>query len=123
MFKSQNKHAGEKYRGGCLSAFLILIIVYSAFATWLIWDLMGQDRVRAVPWALPVLLVLSLADVVAAIGAWNWRKWGLVLYAISTAVSIVVGLILTGSQLIVFHDIVPLTILGYLYKDKWAHVK
>ncbi len=123
MFKSQDNHAGEKRRGGCLSAFLIFIIIHSALATWLIWDLHAQGQPRAVPWALPVLLILSLADIVAAIGAWNWRKWGLVLYAISTAAGIAVGLMLTGSQLVVFHDIVPLTILGYLYKDKWAHIQ
>ena len=81
------------------------------------------DAALAVVPALPVLLVLSLADIVAAIGAWNWRKWGLVLYGISTAAGIAVGLMLTGSQLVVFHDIVPLTILGYLYKDKWAYIK
>lgn len=72
---------------------------------------------------MPVLLILSLADIVAAIGAWNWRRWGLVLYGISTAAGIAVGLMLTGSQLVVFHDIIPLTVLGYLYKDKWAYIR
>ena len=31
---------------------------------------------------------------------------------------IAVGLVLTRTQLIVFHDIIPLVILGYLVKDK-----
>ncbi|NIV37003.1 MAG: hypothetical protein GWN58_48495, partial [Anaerolineae bacterium] len=57
-------------------------------------------------------------DIVAAIGAWNWKRWGLWLYAISTVAGIAVGLVLTRTQLIVFHDIVPLVILGWLVKDK-----
>ena len=122
MFERHNTHAGEKHRGGCLSAFLIFIIIHSVFASVLIWSL-RQDQPRAVPWALPALFVLSLVDIVAAIGAWNWRRWGLVLYGISTAAGIAVGLILTGSQLVVFHEIVPLAVLGYLYKDKWAHIQ
>lgn len=40
------------------------------------------------------------------------------MYVISTVVGIAVGLVLTRSQSIVFHDIIPLAILGWLIKDK-----
>ena len=107
-----------KERGTWLSIWLIFIMVHGIIATILIGYLQQQEQITRFPWALPVLVALSLADIVAGIATWYWKKWGLTLYAISTVVSIVVGLIVTASQLIVFHDIIPLVILGYLVKDK-----
>ena len=61
---------------------------------------------------LAILFALGIVDIVAAIGAWYWKKWGLWLYTISTFVGIAVGLALMCMQSIVFHDIIPLVILG-----------
>ena len=103
-----------KERGTWLSIWLIIIMVHGIIATILVLYLRQQEHITRFPWALPALLALSLVDIVAGIGAWYWKKWGLTLYAVSTVVGIVVGLIVTASQLIVFHDIIPLVILGFL---------
>ena len=66
------------------------------------------------------LFALAIADIVAAVAIWYWKKWGLRLYAISTVIGIAAGLILTASQLVVFHDIIPLAVLGYVIKDRWG---
>ena len=110
--------AQPRERGTWLSIWLIFIMLHGIIATILVLYLRQQEHITRFPWALPVLLVLSLADIVAGIGAWNWKKWGLTLYAISTAAGIIVGLIVTASQLVVFHDIIPLVILGFLVKGK-----
>jgi hypothetical protein len=115
---TKTSKAQAKERGTWLSVWLIFIMVHGIVATILVLYLQQQEHTARFPWALPALLALSLADIVAGIAAWYWKKWGLALYAISTAVGIVVGLILTASQLIVFHDIIPLVILGYLVRDK-----
>lgn len=118
MSNSKAKKAPPKERGFWLSALLIVIVIHSAFATVLILDLQSRQHVARYPWAMPSLLLLSLADIVAVIAIWNWKKWGLVLYIVSVAAGIAVGLVLTRSQLIVFHDVVPLLLLGYLIRDQ-----
>ena len=114
------KKAGRvhKERGTWLSLWLILIMIQGLIASGLIWYLRAQNNESSPVWMLAILFVLGIADVVAAIGAWNWKKWGLWLYVVSTVAGIAVGLVLTRTQLIVFHDIIPLVILGYLVKDK-----
>ncbi|NIV28897.1 MAG: hypothetical protein GWN58_05105, partial [Anaerolineae bacterium] len=72
-----------------------------------IWYLRAQDNESSPVWMLAILFVLGIVDIVAAIAAWNWKKWGLWLYAVSTVAGIAVGLVLTRTQLIVFHDIIP----------------
>jgi hypothetical protein len=112
------ENAAPKERGTWLSLWLILILLHGLLASGLIWYLRSQRNDPSPSWVLIILFLLALADIVAALAAWNWKKWGLWLYAISTAVGIVIGLILTASQLIVFHDIIPLVILGFLVRDK-----
>jgi hypothetical protein len=118
MTKKKQTAPQHKERGGCLTAFVILIAIHGILASFLIWYLRAQDTTTRFPWALPVLFILSLADIVAAIAIWYWKKWGLILYAVATFAGIAAGLVLTRSQLVVFHDIVPLVILGYVVRDK-----
>lgn len=120
MTKRKPARTAPKERGTWLSLWLIVILLHGVLASGLIWYLRAQRNDPSPSWVLIILFVLAIADIVAALAAWNWRKWGLWLYAISTVVGIVVGLVLTASQLIVFHDIVPLAILGYLVRDKWS---
>jgi hypothetical protein len=96
-------------------------MLHGVGATLLVWYLRAGQQAPARPWILPALVLLSLADIVAAIGVWNWKRWGVRLYVLSTVIGIAIGLLVTASQLIVFHDIIPLAILGYLIKDKWAY--
>lgn len=120
MTKHKEGPAAPKERGTWLSLWLILVLLHGIFASGLIWYLRTQRNDPSPSWILAILFLLAVADIVAALAAWNWKKWGLWLYAVSTAADIVIGLVLTGSQLVVFHEIIPLAILGYLVRDKWA---
>jgi len=121
MTKSKSATADARERGIWLSAWLILIGIQSIFYSFLILYLRGQRHDPSPAWILLVLFALSLANVIAVIAIWKWKKWGLQLYAILTAIGIAVGLMLTGSQLVVFHDIIFLVVLGFLVKDKWSY--
>lgn len=120
MSKVHEANTPAKERGGWLTAWLGLILLHSILASYLIFYLRQQQSESSPSWVLTLLFLLSIADIVAVIAIWYWKKWGLMLYAISTVAGIILGLILTRSQLIVFHDIVPLAILGYLIRDKWG---
>jgi hypothetical protein len=118
MTKKQSAGQVTKERGTWLSLWLILMMLQGLIASGLIWYLRAQGNEPSPFWMLAILFVLGIADIVAAVAAWFWKKWGLWLYALSTVVGIAVGLVLTRSQLIVLHDIIPLAILGWLIKDK-----
>jgi hypothetical protein len=94
------------------------MMLHGIFAAFLVLYLREQGGRTAPPWVLLVLFVLASAHVVAALAIWEWKQWGLILYAVVTVVSMAVGLILSGTQLWVFHEVIPLAILGYLIKDK-----
>jgi hypothetical protein len=111
----------EKERGTWLSLWLILIMVHGVFAAFLVWYLRVQQGESSPAWILAILFALAIGRIVGAAAAWFWKKWGLWLYAISVAAGIVVGLVLTRTQLIVFHDVIPLVILGYLIRDKRSY--
>jgi hypothetical protein len=94
-------------------------MVHGLLSSVLIFTLRGQPDADSPP-LLGVLLLLALADIVAALAIWFWQRWGLILYAVTVVISIVIGLVVFRTQLWVFHEIIPLAILGYLVKDKWA---
>jgi hypothetical protein len=111
----------KKERGTGLSLWLIFIAGHGLLFTYLTWSVLKPGDSSAPEWMLWLLLLLSVADVVAAVALWKWKKWGFQLFGIATAVSIGLGLVVTASQLFVFYAIIPLAILGYLMKDKWQH--
>jgi hypothetical protein len=43
------------------------------------------------------------------------------MFAVSVVVSVIIGLMLTGWWLIVFNEVLPLAILGWLIRDKWSN--
>ena len=99
-------------RGCGLTGFLILVIILSVGRSLLYYYLLKQDYERDLVWVLPVLFILSLATLISGIGMWNWKRWGIYLYAGAALVSITAGLILTGSIFVVFYEFLPIAILG-----------
>lgn len=99
-------------RGCGLTGFLILVIILSVGRSLLYYYLLKQDYERDLVWVLPVLFIISLASLISGIGMWNWKRWGIYLYAGATLVSIAAGLILTGSIFVVFYELLPIAILG-----------
>ena len=118
---TKNKGNTRKRERGCLpTGMLALIALHGVGAAYLVFHLRVDRDPGALAWMAPVLFALAIADIVAAVAIWYWKKWGLRLYAISTVIGIAAGLILTASQLVVFHDIIPLAALGYIIKDRWS---
>jgi uncharacterized membrane protein (DUF2068 family) len=58
--------------------------------------------------------------VIAAIGIWNWKKWGIYLYLVSTAIGVVIGVIAVG-PIAFFSMLLPAILLGYLISAKWSY--
>ena len=121
MPSKKNRTSSTKERGTWLSIWLILIILHSILSVILIIDLTKQPNADTLPWYLSLLFLAAVAKIVAAVAIWLWEKWGLYLYAGAIIVSTIIGILLTGTLLIVFNDVLPLAILGYLLRNKWDY--
>ena len=112
--KGTAKQHARQERGGWLSFILALILLHSIFATVMAFSYRKAAYSGSTSWVLPVLTLCSIAGIIAAIGMWYWKKWGIYLYAAISVVQAVVHILLTGSTLVVFYDLIPVAILGYV---------
>jgi hypothetical protein len=88
-----------KQRHGCLTAWLILMIVANSLVA-LVYLLgstsMRQQLPHAPGWVFPVLALLCIVNLVCAIALFKWKKWGffgnvgttIVTFAINVAIGI-----------------------------------
>jgi hypothetical protein len=109
-----------KVRGTVLTILLVIMGLHGILAgyfyyTWRV-DSASLDR----PWILTLMVIHSLANVVAVVGIWYWKKWALYVYAASTVLALVVGLISVGIWS-VFYMVLPLAILGWVLRTKWEY--
>jgi hypothetical protein len=106
----------KKKRGTALTIALIIIVLHGAAAA-IAYSSMstGPDVQR--PWIISMFVIHFLANIVAAIGIFLWKKWGISLYAASSILGVVAGALGVGLWSI-FYLILPLVILGYIVKSK-----
>jgi membrane protein YdbS with pleckstrin-like domain len=74
------------------------------------------------PWLIGLMSLHFLLNVVAAVGIWFWKKWAMYVYAASTILAVVVGLLSIGIWS-VFYMVLPFVILGWLLRTKWDYFK
>ncbi|MGD1921118.1 MAG: hypothetical protein ACFCAD_20890 [Pleurocapsa sp.] len=69
----------QKQRHGCLTAWLILMIVANSISA-LIYLFNSAAIKQAVPnypdWTFFVLIIISIFNLICAIALWKWQKWG-----------------------------------------------
>jgi hypothetical protein len=104
----------KKSRHGCLTAWLILMVIGNAFSA--LSYLLGGEEVRqnlpyAPGWVLPVLIVFSLFNLVCVIALFQWKKWGFWGFCVSAAVAFVVNLIIGLGIFISFFGLFGLAVL------------
>ena len=87
--------ADRKNRHGCLTAWLVVMIIANS-ATALTYLLgsgaIGETLPNMPGWAFPVLIVMSLFNLVCAIVLFQWKKWGFWGFCASSVVALVVNL-------------------------------
>jgi hypothetical protein len=85
-----------RVRGGCLTVFLIAIMVVNPIVA-ILYFTMGEAIRKGLPdapsWAIPVLGVFCLLNLVFAIALWMWKKWGFYGFVASTVAALVINII------------------------------
>jgi cell division protein FtsW (lipid II flippase) len=107
----------KKVRGTLLSVIIILIGLLGLLGVYLARLTLKQEYLTQTTWVLPLLILAGLLTVVAAIGLWQWKKWGIYLYVITQIMAMIAHLVLTGSLYVVFYDLIPLLILGTVLNE------
>jgi hypothetical protein len=111
--KGPAKKPIHKQRGTLLSILIILIGLHGVLGAYIGYVSMKTEYLK-VPWVLPVLTLVSVAAIVAAVAIWYWKQWGITLYAVVCIAQAAVHLMVTGDLFIVFYDILPVAILAYV---------
>ena len=111
--KGPVKKTFHRERGTLLSILIVLIGLHGMLGAYIGYATMKAEYAKA-PWVLPVLTLVSVAAIVAAVAIWYWKQWGIYLYAIVCIAQAAVHLMVTGDLFIVFYDILPVAILAYV---------
>lgn len=106
----------EKKRGGCLTAYLILMLIANPLIG--LYYLLAGSTVRqshpTLPeWAIPVLGLLSFANFAFAIGVWKWKRWGVYGFVGSALVAFLFN-VMSGEILVVLGGLVGVVILAFV---------
>lgn len=113
--KGPVKKQVHKERGTVITILLAIIFIHAVLAAYIGYASLKDEYVKTT-WVLPVLILVALVNIVAVVAMWNWKQWGITLYAISCIIQAVVHLLLTGQMLVVFYDILPVAILAYVIR-------
>jgi hypothetical protein len=115
------KKAQQVERGTGLTIWLALLVIQSALGIILIMDLTNRPEDPSRPYLLTALFVLSAAKLVGVLGIWLWKRWGLYAYAGAVVGIAIIGLALTGTALMVFYELLPVAITGWLLREKMQY--
>lgn len=85
----------QKQRHGCLTSWLVLVIVANSFTA--ILYLFAEDSVAknlsgGAKWVVPALAVIGIGNVVFAIALFRWKKWGFFGLAATAIASVVINI-------------------------------
>jgi len=121
-YQKKTQQTPKKTRGTWLTIALVVIVLHGLIAAVYYSAAKVDSAYMDRPWLITLMVVHFLANVVAAIGIWYWKKWGVYIYMGSTILAVIVGLITTGLGMYsIFYFALPLVIVGWLLRTKWDY--
>ncbi len=104
----------KKERGAVLSVVLGLILVHSILTTYLVYTSIKTEFAGQTNGILTGLILMNIANIVAGVAMWYWKQWGIYLYAIAAVAAMAFHMVMTGSIMVAFYDLLPVAILAYI---------
>lgn len=122
--------AVNRTRGPLLTIWLIFMALANAWTVYryitIIEDFVSHSDplfTGTLEWALPLLVVLAAANLVAVVLLWLWRKIGLYIFAATSAVALVINLLLGIPLLTSLIGLIGLAILWALLRPRWGYFR
>ncbi|MGW8225609.1 MAG: hypothetical protein ACWGOY_07745 [Anaerolineales bacterium] len=122
MAKHSKKKQQKPKRGTGWSIWLIIIVIHSFIAAFATMSMMNSPEGTTRQWLITLLMIFTASKAIAALGMWEWKKWGLYLYVIGVLGTMAITLVLTSFMIWgVFYEAIPLLITGWLLRGKQEH--
>ena len=102
---------------------LVLMAVHGIAAAYFYSTAKMGATPNAHTWVLSLMVAHSLLNIIAVVGIWFWQKWALYVYAVSTVLALIAGLMTGYGMYSSFYVILPVAILGWLLRTKWDYFK
>lgn len=113
-------------RGGCLSTFLIVMIVLNAILA-IYYLLAGDIVLQGMPgmpeWAIYVLALAGILNTIFAIYVWKWKKIGVYGFAGTALAVFIINLIIGINILAALLGLTGPVILYFLVKPHWHRLE
>lgn len=107
----------QKKRGGCLTTWLVFVIIADCLAALSSLALIGDNSIM--DGFGEFLLLLSIGQIVSAVGILNWKKWGVYGFVTCVLLSVLVGFSLGDSTMSFLQLLVQALLLYFLVKPAW----
>ncbi len=104
----------NKHRKWYLTVAILLVLLSGLFFTFWVFNekRLLELTFAQIPWWAWGILVTNIADIVAAVALWRWKKWGLWLY-MGSVISRSLLMIFGESFVAGFAGFLPFVIVGY----------
>jgi cation transport ATPase len=116
----QKKQEHHHEHGIAMTVVIVMIVLHGLVAAYAYNAYRMDTAYLSKPWVSGLMAVHSLANVIAALGIYWWKKWGLYIYAGSTVLAVVLGLITVGIWSL-FYFVLPAVIVGWVLRTKWNY--
>jgi hypothetical protein len=106
---NQPQRAG-KQRHGCLTVWLILIILANIGTTVAMVSIISTNPGSYYAWAMPVYIIFGVWAVICAIALFNWKKWGFYGFILG-AVGLMIVYLISRSYAYAFTPFISVAVL------------
>jgi hypothetical protein len=111
-------------RRSCLTVFLVLIVLANlAIAIYFSMTLLQAPRVtQLAPWMVAFSAVICVGNVACAVGAWLWKRWGVIGYGGLALTSYLVSGLVTANWTN-FFGLIGSSLLVVLVLPYWKQMR
>ena len=117
MSKSHHKsthHEPARQRGALLTIAIILVVFHGILYTALAYPAIREQGLAESSLLLVLFLVCALADIVAGVAMWFWKRWGVYLFVVAGITTAIIVLIATASMTMFIGAFLHMVIVGYI---------
>mgnify|MGYP001290674392 CR=1 FL=1 len=114
MSKQTKQLSARKRRNTLLTIALVIVLLHGILMTAIFWTVRPDVERNLGNVAVWIMLLSSVADVVAAIAMWYWKRWGIYLYGVAAIGAAIVAVMASGDLFLLFGALLPAIIVLYI---------
>jgi hypothetical protein len=110
-------------RGGCLTTFLVLMILFNVAVP--AYYLVAGHQVRRLnpnfpTWGPTLFVLMGVINLICAIGVWRWRRWGVIGYG---ATALCFFTVPGQNPVLAILGLLGPVVLSFLVSPQWSQME